>query len=55
MALLLAAIVAFTGGGLVARITNQPFLSRGLRQLILAGAAAGLTYAIGVLVGASVG
>jgi vacuolar iron transporter family protein len=49
-ALVLAAVAAFTGGGLVARITDRPFLRGALRQLVLAGAAAGLTYGIGSLV-----
>jgi VIT1/CCC1 family predicted Fe2+/Mn2+ transporter len=51
-ALGLAAVVAFVGGGLVARITDRPFLHGALRQLLLAAAAAGLTYGIGSLVGA---
>jgi vacuolar iron transporter family protein len=46
-ALLLAGVAAFIGGGLVARITDRPFLFGALRQLLLAGIAAGLTYAIG--------
>jgi vacuolar iron transporter family protein len=51
-ALALAAIAAFIGGGLVARVTERPFLRGALRQLLLAGVAAGLTYGIGSLVGA---
>ena len=51
-ALVLAAVAAFIGGGLVARITDRPFLRGALRQLLLAGVAAGLTYGIGSLVGA---
>jgi vacuolar iron transporter family protein len=50
-ALILAAVAAFAGGGIVARITARPFLHGALRQLILAAVAAGLTYAIGSLVG----
>jgi vacuolar iron transporter family protein len=50
-ALILAAVAAFTGGGLVARITARPFWRGAARQLILAGLAAGLTYFIGTLVG----
>jgi vacuolar iron transporter family protein len=46
-ALILAALAAFVGGGLVARITSRPFIRGALRQLILAAAAAGLTYLIG--------
>jgi vacuolar iron transporter family protein len=48
-ALVLAAIAAFGGGGLVARITDRPFLRGALRQLVLAGVAAGLTYGIGTM------
>jgi vacuolar iron transporter family protein len=50
-ALILAALAAFIGGGLVARITARPFLRGALRQLMLAAGAAGLTYLIGSLVG----
>jgi len=53
-ALVLAAIAAFIGGGMVARITDRSFLRGALRQLALAAAAAGLTYGIGSLVGAAV-
>jgi len=38
----------------VARITERPFLRGAVRQLLLAAAAAGLTYGIGALVGAVV-
>lgn len=54
-ALVLAAVTAFIGGGAVARITDRPFLRGAVRQLVLAGAAAGLTYLIGTAVGAAVG
>jgi vacuolar iron transporter family protein len=50
-ALVLAAVAAFAGGGLVARITDRPFLHGALRQLILAAVAAGLTFVIGTAVG----
>jgi vacuolar iron transporter family protein len=50
VAILLAALAAFAGGGLVARVTNRPFLRGALRQLALAAGAAGLTYLIGSLV-----
>jgi VIT1/CCC1 family predicted Fe2+/Mn2+ transporter len=50
-ALILAAVAAFIGGGMVARITARPFWRGALRQLILAAIAAGLTYGIGRLVG----
>jgi VIT1/CCC1 family predicted Fe2+/Mn2+ transporter len=47
----LAALAAFIGGGLVARITARPFLRGALRQLALAALAAALTYGIGTLAG----
>ena len=47
----LAAIAAFIGGGLVARLTDRPFLRGAVRQLLLGAVAAGLTYGIGSLVG----
>jgi vacuolar iron transporter family protein len=49
-ALILAAIAAFVGGGVVSRITDRPFLRGAVRQLALATVAAGLTFAIGMLV-----
>jgi vacuolar iron transporter family protein len=49
-ALGLAAVAAFLGGGFVSRITDRPFWFGALRQLVLAGAAAGLTYAVGYAV-----
>ncbi len=53
-ALMLAAVAAFCGGGLVSRITNRSFLFGAVRQLLLAGAAAALTYGIGAAVGAAI-
>lgn len=53
-ALVLAAIAAFVGGGLVSRLTDRPFLYGAGRQLMLGVLAAGVTYAIGSLVGALV-
>ncbi len=50
-ALILAAVAAFIGGGAVALITDRPFLRGALRQLVLAAAAASLTFGIGYLVG----
>jgi VIT1/CCC1 family predicted Fe2+/Mn2+ transporter len=49
-ALVLSAIAALAGGGLVARVTERSVLRGAARQLLLAGTAAGLTYAIGSLV-----
>jgi vacuolar iron transporter family protein len=53
-ALGLAAVGAFIGGGLVARLTDRPFLRGALRQLLLGAVAAGVTYLIGHLVGTHV-
>lgn len=53
--LVLAAVAAFAGGGLVSRITDKPVWFGSLRQLVLAGAAAGLTYLIGMGVGSVFG
>ena len=50
-AVILAAVVAFVGGGIVARVTARPFLRGAVRQLLLAAVAAALTYGIGTLVG----
>ncbi len=54
-ALLIAGVAAFIGGGMVARITDRPFLRGAVRQLLLAAVAAGLTYAIGKAFHAAVG
>jgi VIT1/CCC1 family predicted Fe2+/Mn2+ transporter len=51
LALGLAALAAFIGGGLVARLTDRPFFRGAFRQLILGAVAAGLTYLIGHAVG----
>jgi len=53
-ALLIAGVAAFIGGGTVSRITDRPFLRGAVRQLVLAGVAAGLTYGIGHAVNAAV-
>jgi VIT1/CCC1 family predicted Fe2+/Mn2+ transporter len=50
-ALGLAAVAAFAGGGIVARLTDRPFLRGALRQLLLGAFAAGVTYLIGHLAG----
>jgi VIT1/CCC1 family predicted Fe2+/Mn2+ transporter len=50
-AVILAAVAAFVGGGIVARVTARPFLRGAVRQLVLAAVAAALTYLIGSLVG----
>jgi VIT1/CCC1 family predicted Fe2+/Mn2+ transporter len=51
VALGLSGLAAIVGGGLVARLTNRPFWKGALRQFLLGGAAAGLTYLIGLAVG----
>ena len=51
VALGLSALAAVVGGGTVARMTNRPFWRGALRQLVLGGVAAGLTYLIGLAVG----
>jgi VIT1/CCC1 family predicted Fe2+/Mn2+ transporter len=53
LALGLAALAAFVGGGLVAKLTDRPFFRGALRQLLLGALAAGITYLIGRAVGAS--
>jgi vacuolar iron transporter family protein len=53
-ALILAAVAAFAGGGMVARLTDRPFLRGALRQLLLGAVAAAVTYLIGHLVGGAV-
>lgn len=54
LALALAAIAAFVGGGLVARLTDRSFFRGALRQLLLGAVAAGITFLIGLAVGAGV-
>jgi vacuolar iron transporter family protein len=50
-AVILAAVAAFVGGGIVAKVTARPFIRGAIRQLLLAAAAAALTYGIGTAVG----
>lgn len=51
VALVLSAVAAVTGGGLVAMLTGRPFWRGALRQLLLGALAAGFTYLIGLAVG----
>jgi VIT1/CCC1 family predicted Fe2+/Mn2+ transporter len=53
-ALGLAGVAAFVGGGMVARLTDRPFLRGAVRQLLLGAAAAGITFLIGSMVGTGV-
>ncbi|HEX3963632.1 MAG TPA: VIT1/CCC1 transporter family protein [Trebonia sp.] len=55
MALVLSAVAAVLGGGVVARLTARPFWRGAMRQLVLGALAAGLTYLIGVGVGGVAG
>lgn len=41
----------FAAGAVVARFTNRPWWSSGLRQLLLGAAAAAATYLVGALIG----
>jgi len=54
LALGLAALAAFIGGGWVAKLTDRPILRGAIRQLLLGALAAGTTYLIGTAVGATV-
>jgi VIT1/CCC1 family predicted Fe2+/Mn2+ transporter len=50
----ISALVLFAAGAVVARLTEQPILYGGLRQLALAVVAAGVTYAVGRAIGTSI-
>jgi vacuolar iron transporter family protein len=50
-ALGLSALAAVVGGGMVALLTGRAFWRGALRQLVLGGLAAGITYLIGVAIG----
>jgi vacuolar iron transporter family protein len=52
-AAVLAAVGLFTAGAVVSRVTARTWWFSGLRQLLLGGAAAVLTYAVGSLIGTS--
>ena len=49
--LALSGLAAIAGGGLVALLTGRPFWRGALRQLLLGGLAAGVTYLIGLAIG----
>jgi VIT1/CCC1 family predicted Fe2+/Mn2+ transporter len=53
--IVLSLVGLFACGALVTNITSRPWWYGGARQLVLGGAAAGVTYLIGDLVGASLG
>ena len=54
-ALVVALVSLFACGALVSRVTVRSWAFSGLRQLVLGGAAAALTYGFGSLVGAGLG
>lgn len=54
-ALLLSVAGLFACGAVVARVTARTWWFSGLRQLLLGGAAAGVTYLLGWLIGGHVG
>ncbi|PYC87719.1 hypothetical protein C7C46_02925 [Streptomyces tateyamensis] len=54
-ALVLAVLGLFGCGALVARVTARSWWFSGLRQLVLGGAAAGVTFLLGALIGGQVG
>jgi VIT1/CCC1 family predicted Fe2+/Mn2+ transporter len=53
-AIIISLLALFGCGALVSRVTVRSWWFGGLRQLVLGGVAAGLTYLIGDAVGASV-
>ncbi|MFD9125666.1 VIT1/CCC1 transporter family protein [Kitasatospora sp. NPDC059571] len=54
-ALVLAAVGLFLCGAVVARVTARSWWFSGVRQLLLGGAAAGVTFLLGRLIGGQVG
>ncbi|MBC2877119.1 MULTISPECIES: VIT1/CCC1 transporter family protein [Streptomyces] len=54
-AVLLALLGLFACGAVVARVTARSWWFSGLRQLLLGGAAAGVTYLLGIAFGTAVG
>jgi len=55
LALAVGGVGLFAAGALVARLTGRPWWRNGLRQLLLGGAAAALTYGVGAAIGVGVG
>lgn len=55
IALALGAVVAFVGGMLVSRVTSRGPWWSGTRQLLLGALAAGVTYAVGHVLGSTIG
>jgi vacuolar iron transporter family protein len=55
VAVLAGAVGLFVAGALSSRFTPRPWWYAGTRQLLFGAVAAGLTYAIGSLIGVAVG
>ena len=55
VAMALAAAGLFIAGAFVGRFTRRPWWYTGLRQLLIGGAVAAVTYGLGNLVGTAVG
>jgi VIT1/CCC1 family predicted Fe2+/Mn2+ transporter len=51
LTLVLSAVLALVGGGVVARLTDRPILRGALRQLLLGAVAAAATYIVGAALG----
>jgi VIT1/CCC1 family predicted Fe2+/Mn2+ transporter len=54
-ALVMSLLGLFAAGAIVSTVTSRTWWFGGLRQMVLGGAAAALTYVVGNLVGASIG
>jgi VIT1/CCC1 family predicted Fe2+/Mn2+ transporter len=54
-ALIMSLTALFAAGAVVSRVTSRSWWYSGLRQLLLGGAAAALTYFVGTLVGPGIG
>jgi VIT1/CCC1 family predicted Fe2+/Mn2+ transporter len=54
-ALVLTAVVLFSGGMIVGRLTGRPALPSGVRQILLGGLAIGVTFGVGHLIGSRPG
>jgi VIT1/CCC1 family predicted Fe2+/Mn2+ transporter len=54
-AMVVSLLALFACGALVSRVTSRTWWYSGFRQLLLGGAAAAVTYAIGSLVGTTLG
>lgn len=55
LTLMITGVALLVGGGVVGRLTGRPVLRAGLRQLLLGGLAVAVTFAVGRLIGTSVG